>query len=124
MFLAKIQGVFLGLSSLGIAIQPDQGMTGEEAAGCAACGAMTGGVILIPIGIIALNIYLLIWVAKDAKARAMDNAVMWVILVAVLGVLGLGIYLASRPTGTLVTCSSCSNKRMETSATCPQCGNS
>ncbi|HEY5505490.1 MAG TPA: hypothetical protein VIK28_10050, partial [Sedimentisphaerales bacterium] len=44
------------------------------AAACAACGAGMAAMIFIPIVIIALNIALLIWVARDAKARGMDSA--------------------------------------------------
>ena len=49
------------------------------------------------VGIIALNIALLIWVARDAKSRGMDNAVIWMILVMLTGIIGLIIYLFTRP---------------------------
>src|SRR5437867_9530914 len=47
---------------------------GETAAGCAACGTLGGFMLLIPLGILALNIALLVWVNKDAKARGMDRS--------------------------------------------------
>ncbi|HEU4463492.1 MAG TPA: hypothetical protein VFS53_00465 [Gemmatimonadota bacterium] len=98
-----------------------------DAAGCAACGACGAGIgviIFILLAILAINIALLVWVARDAKARGLDNSVLWMILVMVTGPIGLIIYIYSRPKGLLVPCSSCGNKRLEASATCPHCGNS
>ncbi len=88
----------------------------------AACGCLGffGSVI---VGIIALNIALLIWVAKDAKNRGMENPVLWMILVMFTGIIGLVIYLCTRPSGILVPCARCANKRLPVSATCPHCGN-
>jgi uncharacterized membrane protein YhaH (DUF805 family) len=94
-----------------------------SAAGCGACGGLGLIVIVVPLGIIILNIALLIWVARDAKSRGMDSAVIWMILVMFTGVLGLIIYLFSRPQGDLTQCPSCNNKRLQASARCPHCGN-
>jgi hypothetical protein len=66
---------------------------------------------------------LLVWVARDAKARAMDSSVIWLILVMVTGPIGLILYLFSRPQGNLVQCAPCGNKRLQASAKCPHCGN-
>lgn len=90
-----------------------------SAAGCGVCSSF----IAIPIVIFVLNIALLVWVARDAKARGMDNAVMWMILVFFTSIIGLIIYIFSRPQGNLVRCNSCSNNRLEASAKCPHCGN-
>ena len=98
----------------------------DEAAGCAACGACGAGIgviLFIFLAILAINIAILVWVARDAKARRMDSSVLWMILVMVTGPIGLVIYLYSRPKGVLVACPSCGNKRMEASAQCPHCGN-
>ena len=98
----------------------------DDAAGCAACGACGAGIgviLFIFAAILAINIALLVWVARDAKARGMDSSVLWMILVMVTGPIGLIIYLYSRPKGVLVACPSCGNKRMEASAQCPHCGN-
>jgi len=92
---------------------------GSGAAGCALCGSL----IFIPIAIIVLDIALLIWVARDAKARGMDSAVIWMILVMFTSVLGLVIYIFSRPQGNLIRCASCNNQRLQASAKCPHCGN-
>ena len=91
----------------------------EAAAGCALCGSL----IFIPIAIFAMNIALLIWVARDAKSRGMDSAVLWMVLVMFTSVVGLIIYVFSRPQGNLIQCARCNNKRLQASATCPHCGN-
>ncbi len=99
---------------------------GEEAGACAGCGICGGSVVvlvLIPIAIFALNIALLVWVARDAKARGMDSAVLWMVLVMFTSVIGLVIYVLSRPQGNIVRCSSCGNNRLQASAKCPHCGN-
>lgn len=96
---------------------------GDAAAGCGICGAGLGAMILVPILLTALNIALLVWVARDAKARGMDNSVLWMALVLFTSVLGLIIYIFSRPQGELIQCPHCGNKRLRTSAKCPTCGN-
>jgi disulfide bond formation protein DsbB len=95
----------------------------DDASPFVACGCL-GLFGLIMVGIIALNIALLIWVARDAKSRGMDNAVVWMILVILTGIIGLIIYLFTRPQGNLVPCPQCGNKRLQVSAKCPHCGNS
>ena len=98
----------------------------NDASGCAACGGcgLFGGVLLlIPICILALNIALLVWVARDAKSRGMDSSVLWMVLVMFTSVIGLIIYILSRPQGNLIRCQSCGNQRLQASAKCPHCGN-
>lgn len=73
------------------------------------------------IGVIVLNIALLVWVAKDAKNRGMDSAVIWMLLVLFTGILGLVIYLLSRPKGELVLCKHCENKKLKYAKVCPHC---
>jgi len=90
------------------------------AGGCLACG---GFFFLFFIAIIALNIALLVFVYRDASNRGMDNAVIWLVVVLLLGPLGLVIYLLSRTKGNLIVCSSCQSKRLAVSAKCPHCGN-
>jgi hypothetical protein len=107
--------------------QPRQPTDAQQAAGaaagCATCSACGGVMIIIPIVILVLNIALLIWVARDAKARSMDSAVIWMILVMFTGPIGLIIYLFSRPQGNLVQCEHCQNKKLQASSKCPHCGN-
>jgi len=95
----------------------------DDASPFVACGCL-GFFGLIMVGVIALNIALLIWVARDAKSRGMDNAVVWMILVMLTGIIGLIIYLFTRPQGNLVPCPQCGNKRLQMSAKCTHCGNS
>ena len=96
------------------------------AGGCAACGACGAGIgvlIALVVGVIALHIALLVWVARDSKARNMGSGAGWMVLVLFTGLLGLIIYILSRPKGNLTACPSCGNKRLEGSAKCPHCGN-
>jgi FtsH-binding integral membrane protein len=127
----KLKHLTLALIALawanGVALAQNQGGNPGDACGaaggCGACGGLGILAILIPIAVIVLNVALLIWVAKDAKARGLDNSVMWMILVMFTGVLGLVIYIFSRPQGDLVQCPNCKNNRMQASARCPHCGN-
>lgn len=96
----------------------------EAAAACATCCGGTVLMIVVPIVtavvVLAINIAILFWVAKDAKSRGMDGA-MWIFLVLFTGVLGLAIYLFSRPQGMLVQCDNCGNNKLEASVKCPHC---
>ena len=94
-----------------------------DAAG-AACGTLLcGSFVFIPLVILALNIALLVWVARDAKSRGMDSAVIWMVLVMFTSVIGLVIYIFARPQGNLIQCPHCHNQRLQASAKCPHCGN-
>lgn len=98
----------------------------SSAEGCAACG-VCGGTIMAPviflIVLFVINIALLVWVAKDAKARGLDNSVLWMALVFFTGLIGFAIYYFSRPQGELGKCAHCGNDRLKVSAKCPTCGN-
>ncbi len=100
---------------------------GEDAAACAACAGCGAGTIILAIVVsvsfIALHIALLVWVARDAKARGMDNSVLWMILVVFFGLIGLLIYIFARPQGNLIRCARCGNKRLQASRLCPHCAN-
>ncbi len=97
--------------------------TTNDAAGAA--GALIGGTCGCVMGLVGLAIwiFLIIYVYKDAKARGMDNAVLLTIVTAFTGILGFIIYLLMRPKGSLMACPSCGKKRLEGSAKCPHCGN-
>jgi phospholipase D-like protein len=99
-----------------------QNNNGDPAASCAACGGCGVFIVLCLIGL-GIAIFLAIWVSRDAKARGMDNATLWVVLVIFLGLIGLVIYLIVRPKGNIIQCPSCQGKRLQTSTKCPQCGN-
>ena len=79
--------------------------------------------VIVLVLVVALNIALLIWVARDAKSRGMDSSVLWMFLVMSTGVIGLVIYIFSRPQGQLKQCPSCNGKRLAASAKCPHCQN-
>ena len=101
------------------------GDAAAAATGLAGCGGCFGCAVLIPVMIIAfflLNVALLVWVARDAKARGMDGGI-WMFVVFFTGLIGLLVYVFSRPNGNLVPCLRCSNKRLQVSAVCPHCGN-
>ena len=116
--------LFLTLTHAKLVAQPRQpSPDAAVGAACASCGACGGGILFIFVALIVLNIALLVWVARDAKARAMDSAVLWMVLVMITGPVGLVLYLFSRPQGNLVQCSHCGNKRLQASAKCPHCGN-
>jgi uncharacterized membrane protein YhaH (DUF805 family) len=111
-----VLGVFAVLASSAFALNSDD--PAAAAAGCAVCSTF----LLIPVVFFALNIALLIWVARDAKSRGMDSAVLWMVLVMCTSVIGLIIYLASRPQGNVIPCQNCQNKRLQASVKCPHCG--
>jgi hypothetical protein len=108
----------LCFSALAAVAQDDAASAGASLAGCGCCSTF----IAIPIVIIALNIAILVWVARDAKARGMDSAVLWMLLVFFTSFIGLIIYILSRPQGNLVPCPNCGNKKLQASVRCPHCG--
>lgn len=91
----------------------------DSAAGLACCGTF----FFLIAAVVIINIALLVWVARDAKSRGMDGAAIWMLLVFFTGILGLIIYLLSRPNGVLVRCVHCGNKRLAAARACPHCGN-
>lgn len=107
--------VFFAAAALG----QNDGSAAASAAGCGICGSFF---IFFFLAIVALNIAILVWVARDAKARGMDNAVLWMLLVVFTGIIGLIVYILVRPQGDLVQCPNCGNKRLPTSVKCPHCG--
>jgi hypothetical protein len=118
--LLSIQAAALGQPS---GARTQQQRDEDAAAACAACGGCGVVGIGIVLAAIALNIALLIWVARDAKSRGMDSAVLWMLLVAFTGPIGLLIYFFSRPQGQIGRCPHCGNARLVASAKCPHCGN-
>ncbi len=121
--IAWIGGVLIACPGVSTAWAQPRANAAGDAAGCAACGLLGSIAILIPIAILALNIALLVWVARDAKSRGMDSAVLWMILVMCTSLVGLLIYVLARPQGELIQCAHCNNRRMRASAKCPHCGN-
>lgn len=121
---AVVSPLLLANASFGLAQSRD------DPAG-AACGALGCGVFglvyllflaLIFGGAIALIVFVIKFIRKDATARGMPNAdsIKWL---GLLGLLGLLIYLLQRPQGNVVACPSCGKQRMDGLPNCPQCGN-
>ena len=104
---------------MGFSVYAQQSSPDDAAAACG-CGLFF---LVIVLGAIALNIALLVWVARDAKSRGMDSSVLWMLLVFFTGVFGIVIYFFSRPQGNVVRCPHCGNGRLQASAKCPHCGN-
>jgi uncharacterized membrane protein YhaH (DUF805 family) len=112
---------FRSIAALSVLVRPAFAQSSDAASSVAGC-AMCSTFLAIPLIIFILNIALLVWVARDAKARGMDSAVLWMILVMFTSVIGLLIYILSRPQGNLIRCSNCGNNRLRASVKCPHCG--
>lgn len=110
-------------TAIAFAQAPGQPSGAQTCAACGTCGAGASMMILIPVIFFALNVALLVWVARDAKARGMDSAVLWMALVMFTSIVGLIIYIFARPQGKLEKCSNCGNNRLTGTAKCPYCGN-
>lgn len=83
---------------------------------------LMGTTIAIPLVILIINVALLVWIARDAKARGVDGAVIWMIFALVTGPVAFLLYLMSRPNGRVIKCHKCGNGRLEVSAKCLHCG--
>jgi uncharacterized membrane protein YhaH (DUF805 family) len=94
----------------------------DDVAGIAACAGCWGIFFLGILLTFVLQVALLVWVARDAKARGMDAAVVWMIFVFLVPVIGLLVYVFSRPEGVIVKCEQCHNSRLQTLSACPYCG--
>ncbi len=95
-------------------------MNDTEAGIFAAAGC--GIIALIALGSLIIQILILVWVHKDAKARNMDTPVLWLIVVFFFSLIGLVVYLLARPSGEKIPCGRCHNPRLVTLVRCPYCG--
>ena len=107
------------LSFLAVLIGTEGAAYANDLGSCAACG---GSLLAFLVVMFIVNIILLVWVARDAKARGVSG-LGWMILVFFLGIVGLIIYIFARPQGETTTCSHCQNKKLAAMAKCPHCGN-
>jgi hypothetical protein len=104
--------------------QSGQPSGGSDVAGCAACGVSAVFLIVaLAISVVAMVvwIFIAIWAYKDATARGMDNGCLWLVLILFTGLIGLIIYLVSRPSGELKICRECGKKRLREARRCPHC---
>jgi hypothetical protein len=101
---------------------------GDSGAACGALGCGVVGIIVYLLiiavalgGTVALIIFIIKWIRRDATARGMPNAdsIKWF---GLLGLLGLLIYVLQRPQGNVMPCPSCGQSRMQGLPQCPHCG--
>src|SRR5258708_36749217 len=117
----RLRSVPCAIVVLSVLLRPALAQSSDAASQVAGC-AMCSTFLAIPVIIFILNIALLVWVARDAKARGMDSAVLWMILVMFTSVIGLLIYIFSRPQGNLIRCPICGNNRLKATWKCPHYG--
>ena len=55
-----------------------------------------GAFVAICLGVLVINIFIMIWVYKDAEARG-ESGALWLIIVLFAGIIGLIIWLVVRP---------------------------
>lgn len=95
----------------------------EAAAG--ACAAGTFACILAIISAvvaIAIQVFMMVFTYKDAKARGDQNAVLWLVLIFFLHWVGFVVYIVARPKGDLNPCPNCHQKKLDILTKCPHCG--
>ena len=90
----------------------------------AIAGLVGGGVCCFVVwgGMIAVWLFVAIWIMRDAKSRQSPNATLVTVLGWLTWPIGLIVHLATRPKGKVVPCPHCKKNRLEGSATCPHCG--
>jgi len=95
----------------------------EQQQACAACGGGMMILLVFVLLVIGLKVFMAVWVARDAKSRGVPDVALWVLLTVFLNLIGLIIYLCTRPSGDLRQCPHCRGKRMVTLPICPHCRN-
>jgi putative membrane protein insertion efficiency factor len=95
-----------------------------EAAGAACAAGSIACILAIISGLIAIGIqvFMMVFTYKDAKARGDQNAVLWLVLIFFLHWVGFVVYIVARPKGDLVPCPNCHNKKLDILTKCPHCG--
>lgn len=93
----------------------------------AACGLIGCGIVVylliigaVIVGSIVVVIVIYKFIKRDAIARGDSPGKAWL---ALLGLLGLLIYVLTRPQGNVMPCPSCGQSRMQGLPRCPHCGN-
>ena len=74
------------------------------------------------LGALAVQVFMMVFAFKDAKARGDQNAALWIILIFFLHWIGFVVYMIARPKGDLVPCPQCKQKKMQPLVKCPHCG--
>ena len=93
----------------------------EAGAACAAgtigCAIMIGTIL---VGL-AVQIFMMVFAFKDAKARGDQNAVLWLVLIFFVHLVGFIVYMIARPKGDLIPCPNCHQKKLDILTKCPHC---
>lgn len=96
----------------------------NDGAACGIIGVMLVVYLLILLVVLAIAVTVIIiifkYIKKDAMARGDNPNKAWF---ALLGLLGLLIYVLTRPQGNVMPCPSCGKSRMQGLPRCPHCGN-
>ena len=97
---------------------PDPG----AACGLVGCGIVVWLIVMAVVLGIAITVAVIIFkfIKNDAIARGDNPGKAWL---ALLGLLGLPIYVLTRPQGVVMPCPSCGKNRMQGTPRCPHCGN-
>jgi putative membrane protein insertion efficiency factor len=103
--------------------QLSKDMPKDAGKAAAACGLGCVTTILFGLVSLAVHVFLIVWVFKDATARGDPNAVLWPILSFFFPLVGLIVYLAVRPKGDMSPCGACHKQRLSTLTVCPHCKN-
>ena len=128
--LKKIAFVFAGfLVSAFPMLAQSRRNTGDEEAAAAACASLGCGAfaliyILIIFAMLAIAVVVMViifrYIKRDAIARGDNPSKAWF---ALLGLIGLLIYVLTRPQGNVMPCPNCGQSRMQGLPRCPHCGN-
>ncbi|MEP6904098.1 MAG: hypothetical protein ABJA66_20435 [Actinomycetota bacterium] len=96
----------------------------NDAAACGIVGVVLVVYLVIFLVVLAIGITVAViifkFIKKDAIARGDNPSKAWF---ALLGLLGLLIYVLTRPQGNVMPCPSCGKSRMQGLPRCPHCGN-
>lgn len=80
-------------------------------------------IALLPIFALSLGVGLAGWITRDACDRGVRAVPAWVACAVLAGPIGLGLYLALRPSGLLSPCPWCGRRRLRGRQLCPHCSN-
>lgn len=102
---------------------------GLHAAAGTAAGTIFGfavttflAIVLASLAWTVLKIFLVVWLMRDARARGVEGAPLWGLVMFLFDLITLVVYLGYRPAGQLAPCSHCSQARLPTLKACPHCG--
>lgn len=92
--LQKTSAGFLLTTLLSNVAQAGSADDAQAAAGCAAC---SGGMFIMIIVPLVIQVALLAWVVKDSRARGIESPLGWMAFVFLVPLIGILVYWFSRP---------------------------